>query len=140
MPAVSIARLLKRIVRGVVGVFLPFPSVPPDERLKASFGDRTRSARRGQGWLILTKDRLMFERAVMWFSLARLYPSPNFSVALHEITQVQRLSGEIGDRAPFVPVLALTLTSGEQFFVQLVDIADWIDALDTVRAEQDASH
>jgi hypothetical protein len=98
--------------------------------VKASFGYRTRSARRSPGWVILTNDnRLLFERAVPWFSIARIFPSPNITVDLPDVIAVQRMPGDTFDRMPFAPVLSLTLASGAQLCVQLVDINDWMEAL-----------
>jgi hypothetical protein len=66
----------------------------------------------------------------MWFALARLFPSPNFDVSLADIAEIQRLPGEMGDVSPFVPILGVTLASGGQLFVQLVDIDAWLEALE----------
>jgi hypothetical protein len=110
--------------------FFPGPSLPREQRLKTSYGFRTRSSRKSRGWLILTGDgRLIFERSVPWLSYVRLFPSPNFNVDLRDIKSVHRLAGDAFDFSPFVSVLCVTLTSGEQLFVQLQFVSDWLDAL-----------
>jgi hypothetical protein len=119
--------------------YWPNPSVPPEHRLKLSMGYRTRSNRRGRGWLILTKDHLMFERAVAWLSLARLAPSANFSVDLNDIVVVQPMSADVFDRSPFLPILAIALKSGEHLFVQLADRDAWIPAIEEAVVARTAS-
>jgi hypothetical protein len=110
--------------------FWPDASVPPEHRLKLSMGYRTRSDRRGSGWLILTNDELIFELAIQWLSPWRLLPSPNFTVDLRDIEVVQGMNGDPFDRSPFLPVLAIALKSGEHLFVQLTDRDAWITALE----------
>jgi hypothetical protein len=86
--------------------------------------------------LILTEESLVFERAVSWLALARLLPSPNFSVSRREIVDVQRLPGGTSDWVPFIPILGLTLETGEQLFVQVQDVGGWIATLEHTRADK----
>jgi hypothetical protein len=132
-------RLAKRIARGIGGIFLPAPSIPSEERIKASACYRTRAPRRAQGWLILTRDDLIFERAVPWFSVARFAPSPNVDVAVGDIRGIEYLSGQFSDPAPFVPVLCVSTKADQQLFFQLVDIGDWIEALESVVRQSSAA-
>jgi hypothetical protein len=105
------------------------PGVPEAERRRHSFAYRTRSARRGEGWLVLTNDALVFERSVPFYTMARWMPSPNFSVFLRDITDAFQLPSDLGDTSPFVPVLAICLAAGEMYFVQLSDVDAWLKLL-----------
>lgn len=124
-----VMRFLRSLGHGARAFLLPYPSVPPDQRVKTSFGCRTRSARRGQGWLVLTKDRLVFERSLMWGSPLHLLPSANITVDLRDVSEVQWLAGDLYDLSPFVPILSVKLVSGGELFFQLADCDVWLKIL-----------
>jgi hypothetical protein len=129
-PQNPLVRWLRMAAHGLrVALLQADPATPPEQRAKVSFGYRTRGARQGGGWLVLTEDKLVFERADPLIARFLLVRYPRFAVDLREISEVQRVPGDMFDRSPFVPVLSVTLASGGQLFFQLVDVNDWLDAL-----------
>lgn len=120
---------IPRLAGGVLGAFLPQPSVPKEQRLRQSFGFRTRAGRTAEGWLVLTEHEVVFERSVPVLSFARLLPNPNVRVDIGEIVSLERRSGELGDRMPFAPVIEVTTASGDAFCFQVTDADQWLSEL-----------
>ena len=133
----SVVRFVRGLARWIGGIFIPPSSMPSDQRIKIDYGARTKTDRRGLGWLVLTKDRLIFERAIMWLSFARLLPSPNFDVPVSDIRDVQKRPGDAFDRWPFVAMLSVTLRSGEQLCIQFIVVDDWIVQIEKFVADSD---
>lgn len=78
----------------------------------------------------------MFDRSVAVFHPQRLLASPNFDVALSDTRDLHKLSGDLFDRWPFMPILCVTLDSGDQLFVHVILVNDWIVAIEEARANR----
>lgn len=77
----------------------------------------------------MTEDKLIFEREAPLIARFFLVGHPEFAVDLRDISVVYRLPGDAFDFSPLVSVLCVKLVSGEELFVQLQYVNDWLDAL-----------
>jgi hypothetical protein len=133
---VALTEFAKACARKMGAFVYPTPSVPKDQRLKASYGFRTWAPLRSHGWLILTEEKIIFERAVSfinWIPRTRFTPSPNIDVAVRDIVRAERMRAGPFDHMPGCPVLALSLTSGEQLFVEIGDADYWLEPIERAR-------